>query len=123
TLPAVAWRLLLSVFGLRTYLPYQLLSIAGHYAVVLVAWVAARRLGARGWIATATIVPLVVLGSGRPNILFGFQITLPAALALGLAQLLLALHDGPWSRRDLLGLACGFAALLCSGVAIATTVG
>ena len=123
TLPAVAYRLLLSTFGLRTYLPYQALAIAGHFAVVLVAWATARRLGTRGWIATATMVPLVVLGSGRPNILFGFQVTLTAALALGLTQLLLATHHGPWNRRDTTGLACGFLALMCSGVAVSTTIG
>ena len=123
TLPAVAYRLLVSLFGLRTYLPYQLLSIAGHLAVVLVVWRLARRLGARDWIAVLTVLPLVVLGSGRPNILFGFQVTLTAALALGLLQLLLALHDGPWSRRDWAGLACGLVALTCSGVAVATAVG
>ena len=123
TLPAVAYRLLLSAFGLRTYLPYQALSIAGHFAVVVVAWAIARRLGARGWIATVAMVPLVVLGSGRPNILFGFQITLTAALALGLTQLILATHDGPWNRRDTAGLACGLVALMCSGVAVSTTIG
>ena len=36
TIPAIAYRLLVSVFGIRTYLPYQLLSIAGHLAVVVV---------------------------------------------------------------------------------------
>jgi hypothetical protein len=123
TLPAVAYRLLLAVFGLRTYLPYQLLSIAGHFAVVLAAWATARRLGARSWIATAAVVPLVVLGSGRPNILFGFQVTLTAALALGMLQLLLAVHDGPWSRRDTAGVVCGLVALMCSGVAVATAIG
>ena len=69
------------------------------------------------------MVPLVVLGSGRPNILFGFQVTLTAALALGLTQLLLATHHGPWNRRDTTGLACGFVALMCSGVAVSTTIG
>lgn len=123
TLPAIAYRVLLRVFGLRSYVPYQLLSIAGHYAVVAASWAAARRLGTRPWLATVAVVPLVVLGSGRPNILFGFQITLTAALALGLAQLLLAVHGGRWSWRDRLGLACGIAALACSGVAVATAVG
>lgn len=123
TLPAVAYRSLLAVVGLRTYLPYQLLAIAGHFAVVLATWAAARRLGARGWVATVTVLPLVVLGSGRPNILFGFQITLTAALALGMLQLLLATHPGRWSRRDTAGLVCGLVALTCSGVAVATAVG
>ena len=57
------------------------------------------------------------------NILFGFQITMTAALALSLAHLLLADHDGPWSRRDAASLYCGGASMLCSGVAVAGTIG
>lgn len=122
-LPAVAYRLLFAVWGVSTYLPYQLLAIAGHLGVVVVVWATATRLGARRAVATLGIVPLLLLGSGRPNLLLGFQITLTAALALGLVQLNLALHDRPGIGRDLLGLACGAAALLCSGVSLATTFG
>jgi hypothetical protein len=122
-LPAIAYRVLFAVWGVRTYLPYQLLAIAGHLSVVGVVWATGTRLGARRAVATLGIVPLLLLGSGRPNILLGFQVTLTAAFALGLAQLHLALHDRPGLRRDLLGLACGAAAVLCSGVGLATTFG
>ena len=40
------------------------------------------------------------------------------AVPLGLAQLLLADHEGPLDRRDWFGLAAGLAAILCSSVAI-----
>jgi hypothetical protein len=122
-LPAVAYRAVFEVWGVSTYRPYQLLGIAGHYAAVLLVWATARRLGVRGWLAASAVLPLVVLGSGRVNILFGFQIAMTAALALSLAHLLLADHDGPWSRRDTVGIVCGAAALLCSGVAVAGTIG
>jgi hypothetical protein len=122
-LPAVAYRVLFEVWGISSYRPYQLLGIASHYAVVLTVWAMSRRVGVRGWIATAVVAPLVVLGAGRVNILFGFQVTMTAALSLSLLHLLLADHGGPWSRRDTAGLLCGAAALLCSGVAVAGTIG
>jgi hypothetical protein len=40
------------------------------------------------------------------------------AVPLGLAQLLLADHDGPLDRRDWFGLAAGLTAILCSSVTI-----
>ena len=61
--------------------------------------------------------------SGRdPDILWPFQITYVGALVFGLTHLLLADHDGPFDRRDWLGLAAGAAGLMCSGVAIAMVV-
>ena len=51
--------------------------------------------------------------------MWAFQITFSGPLVLGLGQLLLADRDGPLDRRDWIGLVLGFAALLCSGVAIA----
>jgi hypothetical protein len=41
-----------------------------------------------------------------------------ATLVLGLTHIVLADHDGPLDRRDLLGLLAGAAGLLCSGVAV-----
>ena len=122
-LPATTYRLMLATFGVSSYQPYLLLGILGHFAVVLAVWAVARRLGVRGWIAVAVVVPLTFLGAGRVNIVSGFQITMTAALALSLLHLLLADRDGPWSGRDRLAVACGAAGLLCSGVAVAGTIG
>ena len=86
------------MWGLSTYRPYQLLGIAGRCAVVVAVWALSRRLGVRGWIAVVVVAPLIFLGVGRVNILFGFQVTMTRAYALSLAHLLLADHDGPWWR-------------------------
>jgi hypothetical protein len=64
----------------------------------------------------------VVFGAGAQDFLWAFQIAFTGALVLGLVHVLLADHDGPFDRRDWFGIAAGFLALLCSGVAV-TMVG
>lgn len=117
-LPALAFRILYSVVGLRSYLPYQLLAIAMHLAAAGLLRVVMRRAGVNPWIATAAAALFVLFGSGSQDILIAFQITFTGALVLGLVQLLLADHDGPLARRDVMGLLAGLGALLCSDVAI-----
>src|SRR5690606_19384206 len=48
-----------------------------------------------------------------------FQVTFTAALAFGLAQLLLVNHDGGIDRRDWFALLFGLAALTCSAIGLA----
>ena len=81
-----------------------------------------RRAGVGPWIATIATTLLVFFGSGGDNIFVAFQITLVGAFVFGLVHLLLADHEGPVDRRDWIGLAAGFAGLLCSGVAIPMTL-
>lgn len=118
TLPILVYRGLWSVFGLNTYLPYQLVAIALHLTAAWLLRVVMRRAGVGPWMATAAASAFVLLGSGYINILRGFQITFTGALVLGLAQLLLADHDDGIDRRDWWGLAAGLGALMCSGVGI-----
>ena len=122
TVPVLAYRGLWFVFGLRSYLPYQLLVVAAHLIAVALLRIVMRRAGVRPWLATVTALVFVFFGSGAENILIAFQITFVGSLMFGLAQLLLADHEGSWDRRDWLGLLAGFAGLMCSGVAIAMTI-
>jgi hypothetical protein len=117
-LPALAFRVLYGIVGLRSYLPYQLLAIALHLAAAALLRVVMRRAGVGPWIATAAAGLFVLFGAGSQDILIAFQITFTGALVFGLTQLLLADHDGSIDRRDALGLLAGLAALLCSDVAI-----
>src|SRR5690606_6436287 len=96
-----------------------LLNIVVHISVVSLLMVAMRRSGVRPWTTTAAGLLLLFLGSGSENIIWAFQTTFNGSLMFGLVHLLLADHDGPLTRRDWLGLAAGFACLLCSGVAVA----
>jgi hypothetical protein len=118
-LPLVVFRLMYYVIGLRSYLPYQLLPIALHLTAAALLRVIMRRAGVNPWIATVAASLFVFFGAGSQDVIWAFQITFSGPLVFGLAQLLLADHDGPVDRRDWIALALGFAGLLSSGVAIA----
>jgi hypothetical protein len=122
TLPVIAYRLLWTVFGLRTYVPYQALAIATHLTVAVLLRVVMRRAGVHPWLATASASAFVLFGSGFQDIVWGFQIGFVGPVVFGLLQLLLTDHDGPVDRRDALGLVCGALALLCSGTAVTMVV-
>jgi hypothetical protein len=119
TLPIITYRVMFHVFGLRTYVPYQLLTITLHLLAAGLLRTVMRRAGVSPWMATVTASLFVLFGSGDSNILRAFQITFDGALVFGLVQLLLADHDGPANRRDGIGLGAGLAALMCSGVGVA----
>ncbi|MEJ7583566.1 MAG: hypothetical protein WKF43_05620 [Acidimicrobiales bacterium] len=121
TLPIVVYRVLYRLVGLHHYWPYQVCVVLLHLLCAVLLRVVMRRAGVDPWIATAAASLFAFLGSGRENIEFAFQIGFTGSLALGLAHLLLADHDGPFGRRDIVGLACGLAGLLCSGVGVTMT--
>src|SRR5207244_1008934 len=121
TLPILAYRLLWWLFGIRSYVPYQLMIVTGHLAVAALLRIIMRRAGVGPWIATIAAGAFVFFGSGAENILIAFQITFVGSFVFGLAQLLLADHDGPLNRRDWLALLAGSAGLLCSGVVVTMT--
>jgi hypothetical protein len=118
TLPILVWRGLWRLFGLRTYLPYQIPVILLHLTAAFLLWTVMRRARVGPWVATAAASLFVLFGAGYENIVWAFQIGFVASLVFGLTQLLLADHDGPLDRRDWLGVLAGFAGLLCSGLAV-----
>jgi hypothetical protein len=117
TLPALVYRVLWPVAGLH-YRPYQVVAVVLHLVAAALLRIVMLRSGVRPWLATLAALVLVAFGYGAENVLVAFQITFVGAFVLGLVQLLLSDHDGPFDRRDALGLLAGFGALLCSGVAI-----
>jgi hypothetical protein len=122
TLPILAYRLLWVLFGIRHYVPYQLLVIVLHLTAALLLRAVMRRAGVRPWFATLLAAVFLFFGAGAENILIAFQITFVGSLVFGLGQLLLADHDGPVDRRDWFGLAAGLAALMCSGVGVTMVI-
>jgi hypothetical protein len=115
----LVYRAMFAVFGLRSYVPYQLLSIGLHLTAATLLLVIMRRAHVNDWIAVAAASLYVLFGAGGQDILWGFQIEFTGALVLGMTQMLLASHDGPIRRRDWIGLLAGLAALMSSGVAVA----
>ena len=115
TVPLVAYHLLFWAFGL-SYGPYLICIITLHLTFVVLVRVIARRAGVGPWIATIAASVLVLFGSGTTNILQSIQIGMIGSVIFGLCHLLCADHDGPFSRRDALGLVCGALAILASGI-------
>jgi hypothetical protein len=114
TLLRLDYRLNFELWGLRSYLPYQVPVVLAHLTAAVLVRQVIRRLGVRGWIATATALAFLFFGSGRENMVFGFQLSLTGSVVCGLALFLLA--DGPRSvtRRDWLALGVGVVGLMTS---------
>jgi hypothetical protein len=122
TLPIFVYRALWNLFGIRTYVPYQVVGVALHVMVAVLLRVVMRRAGVGPWIATAAAALFLLFGAGDQNIVWPFQMAWTTALLFGITQLLLADHDGPIDRRDWLGLLAGCVGLLCSGVAVTMSI-
>jgi hypothetical protein len=122
TAPIVAYRLLYWLFGMRSYLPYRLLVLAVYLTTAALLLLIMRRAGVHPWIATAAASLFAFFGAGWQNIIQPFQVCFTGALMFGLLQLLLADHDGPFDRRDWLGIGAGLVGLMCSGVGVAMIV-
>ena len=123
TIPAIVYQVLFRVFGLRSYLPYQVVVVLVHLVVLVLVWLTMRRLMVRPAIATLTVLPFVVFGAGSQDILFGFTINLTGSLVFGLAHLLLATDDAPTRRKDVVGIGFGLAAIMSSAVGVPMVVG
>jgi hypothetical protein len=78
-----------------------------------------RREGVRPWTATVAASAFVFFGSGAESILGVVEMAFVASLVFGLTQLILSDHDGPFDRRDWIGLGAGLLGVLCSGIAVA----
>ena len=89
TLPILAYRSLFALAGLRSYVPYQLVTIGLHLGTAALLRVIMRRVGVGPWIATLAASLFVFFGAGAQNVLWAFQMTFVGALVLGLVSLVL----------------------------------
>jgi MFS family permease len=115
--PVVVYRLLFNAFGLD-FTPYLIVIVTMHLGVAALLRVVMRRADVGPWLATVAAGSLVLFGRGEENILWPFQIGFVGALLLGLSQLVLSDHDGPFQRRDLLGVLCGIGAVMSTGMGL-----
>jgi hypothetical protein len=119
-LPAIAYKLLIAVFGLSSQVPYRLvLGLAFGVLGLLVYALVSRRAGWAWGLAAAAVVTL--LGPAWEDLLFFASIDLIGSLIAGVAALLALGHDSP--RRNVVACAALTAAVLCSNVGIAFAVG
>lgn len=118
TVPVIVYQVLYRLFGLHSYVPYQVLTVLLHLTLcVLLRWVM-RRAGVGPWVATITAGTFVLFGTGWENLLLALQITLVGSVVFGILQLILADHDGPAGWRDAAALGAGLVALMCSSVGV-----
>jgi hypothetical protein len=118
TVGIVLSRGLYNVFGVHSYVPYQAAVIALHLTLVVLLRVVMRRSGVGAWMATLVAGLFVLFGPGGQNILVAVQITMVTSMVCGFGHLILADHDGPFARRDLIGIGLGVVGLMSSGVGL-----
>jgi hypothetical protein len=116
TIPMASYQLLFTLFGLRTYVPYQAVVVVLHLVLAALIRVVMRRAGVRPWTATVVASIFVLFGSGSENIFLAIQVSQLGSVVLGFTQVILADHDGDLNRRDWLGLLAGAIGLMASGM-------
>ena len=118
TVPVLTYRVLWHFFGLR-FAPYLATAVALHVVAAALLRVVMRRAGVGPWIATAAASLLALFGVGYQETA---QLTALSfggwPIVFGLSYLLLVDHDGPFDRRDGLGLVAGLGALASSALAV-----
>jgi hypothetical protein len=116
TIPIVAYRLLMELVGLRTYMPYLALLVTLHVLVAIAVFVLLRR-----WTAPlpalAGGILILFFGSGFENIFWAFQIGFVASVGAGLVMIWL-LERPPTRDRVAVLLALLVACLATSGLGL-----
>ncbi|HEY3979992.1 MAG TPA: hypothetical protein VGM79_22135 [Streptosporangiaceae bacterium] len=118
TLPILAYRALLTVFGMGSYVPFLILLAVLHLALAHVLWRVSLRVGASPLVATALVTVFAFFGAGAQNIVWAFQIGFVGSVLLGWLWIWVTDHDGGFGRRDAAGWGLGLAALMCSGIGV-----
>ncbi len=115
TPPLVVYRLIQNVFGIGSYWPYLLPTMALHIGAVFLVRALCHRHEVSPWTTTALSVLLLAFGSGWEDIVFAIQLVYNISLVAFLAHLLLVDHDGPPDRRDWIGAGLGLLSITSSG--------
>ncbi len=120
SLPVLIWRGLLALFGLGSYQPYQLVSLAVHTAATAAGWVLLRRLGTPRPVALLAALSLLIMGTASEQLFSAFQLswTAPALLFAGALWAL----DRP-APRTVVAAACLLLAMPFGGIAVAFALG
>ena len=122
TLPILYYRLLWSLVGIRSYLPYLASVVAMHIAIGFLLRSIMIRAQALPWIATLSALVFSLYGAGYSDMSYSFNVSFDGSVLFGLLFLLAVDHPGAVGRRDVLGVLAGLAALMCSGIGVAMIV-
>lgn len=120
TVPILAWRGLIALFGF-SYPPYVVALVVAVLAAAHLSWRLAAAAGADPRIASAVVLISATHAVAQQDLLFAFQLGFTGSLLFGSAQMLLALRTSRVAL--LLSWACGIMAVASSGVGPALTAG
>lgn len=90
TAPMLLYKGLEQVFGLSSYWPYLLVSLAIHLGIAHMLWRIMLRIGTAPWIAVSASLLFMLYPAGSQNILWAFQTGYMGGMLLGLVGVLLA---------------------------------
>ena len=82
------YRIWLGLFGLESYVPYQILLVAVHVVVVVLLYLLVRR-AAGPWVGVGAAAIAALFGSGFENLYWAMQVGFLISIALGFGALLL----------------------------------
>ena len=118
TIPILGYRLLFTVFGVRTYLPYTVVLIIVTLGITHLLWRVLRRIGVSPLLNVVVCALFAVLGVAWQDYTSAFQLTLIGPLLTGLAALLLSPTQGRLGRRDAVVVLLLLAGLMFSGLGV-----
>lgn len=98
TIIIVIYRTLFEIFGLRSYLPYALVTIVMHLLITLVLHRILLRTGAGEWGALVGAWLVLFLGAGEDALLYSAAMNHLGSLLCGLGAVLVCLRE-PFHRR------------------------
>lgn len=122
TLPVLAFRLLHSMFGVNSYLPYAMMPITLHAVIAVIVYLLLRRAGVAPWasVLAGLMITFLAGGAGAENTLWDFQVGFLGSAALGLIALAALQNWTPAWRA--VGVAALVLSLMSSGMGLIMTV-
>jgi hypothetical protein len=114
TAPLLVYGAIQAVFGIDSYWPFLVPTMALHVGAVLLLRQICRRVDATAWTTTLICTLMLLFGNGWENIVFAVQITYNLSLVAFFAQLLLVDHEGDVDRRDVIGAGIGVIGVMSS---------
>jgi hypothetical protein len=114
----LVYEVLYRLFGLRTYVPYLLVTILGTAGCSGLIRAHLRRAKVQPWLATAIAALALFLAYGAEDVAKAWQLSFTVSLFFGLAQLIACDHDGDVDRRDAIAVGLGVLSLMTSGIGV-----
>ena len=123
TVPILIYRVLIMLFGLRTYVPYMCTLFAAHLLLAHLLWRLMRQVGASDACATGLAAVFAILGAGAQNLTIAFQISFVVSALAGVGAVLIVNATSNIGARQQIGaVALMLLGLMSSNVGITMTV-